>query len=91
MLIFLKEKTEFTKKGEIHELFVLALSLVWFAGAPPDFAFLFVRDFFVFPGSKDSWSRRHAERIWGGEFFILARQILGELPANFSANFDGEF
>ena len=23
--------------GEIHELFVLALSLVWFAGATPDF------------------------------------------------------
>ena len=23
---------EFTKMGEIHELFVLALSLVWFAG-----------------------------------------------------------
>ena len=22
--------------GEIHELFVLALSLVWFAGATPD-------------------------------------------------------
>ena len=27
---------EFTKKGEIHELFVLALSLVWFARATPD-------------------------------------------------------
>ena len=26
-----------TKMGEIHELFVLALSLVWFAGATPDF------------------------------------------------------
>ena len=24
------------KKGEIHELLVLALSLVWFAGATPD-------------------------------------------------------
>ena len=23
--------------GEIHELFVLALSLVWFAGVTPDF------------------------------------------------------
>ena len=31
---FPEEKTpEFTKMGEIHELFVLALSLVWFAGA----------------------------------------------------------
>ena len=35
---FPKEKTpEFTKIGEIHELFVLALSLVWFAGATPHF------------------------------------------------------
>ena len=34
---FPKEQTpEFTKKGEIHEPFVLALSLVWFAGATPD-------------------------------------------------------
>ena len=34
---FPKEKTpEVTKMGEIHELFVLALSLVWFAGATPD-------------------------------------------------------
>ena len=35
---FPKETTpNFTKMGEIHELFVLALSLVWFAGATPDF------------------------------------------------------
>ena len=34
---FPMEKTpEFTKMGEIHEFFVLALSLVWFAGATPD-------------------------------------------------------
>ena len=34
---FSKEKTpQFTKMGEIHELFVLALSLVWFAGAAPE-------------------------------------------------------
>ena len=34
---FPKEKApEFTKMGEIHELFVLALSLVWFAGATPE-------------------------------------------------------
>ena len=32
--LFSQGKTpEFTKMGEIHELFVLALSLVWFAGA----------------------------------------------------------
>ena len=34
---FPKEKTpEFTKMGEIHELFVLALSLVGFAGGTPE-------------------------------------------------------
>ena len=34
---FPKEKTpEVTKKGEIHELFVLALPFVWFAGATLD-------------------------------------------------------
>ena len=31
-----KKTPEFTKMSEIHELFVLALSLVWFAGATPD-------------------------------------------------------
>ena len=36
--LFSQGKTpEFTKMGEIHELFVLALSLVWFAGATPEF------------------------------------------------------
>ena len=35
--LFSQRKTpEFTRMGEIHELFVLALSLVWFAGATPD-------------------------------------------------------
>ena len=34
---FPKEKTpELTKMGEIHELYVLALSLDWFARATPD-------------------------------------------------------
>ena len=34
---FPKKKTpEFTKMGKIHELFLLALSLVWFAGATPE-------------------------------------------------------
>ena len=33
---FPKENTRIhIKMGEIHELFVLALSLVWFAGATP--------------------------------------------------------
>ena len=35
--LFSRGKTpEFTKMGEIRELFVLALSLVWFAGATPE-------------------------------------------------------
>ena len=35
--LFSQGKTpEFTKMGEIHELFVLPLSLVWFAGATPE-------------------------------------------------------
>ena len=33
---FPKEKTPEFTMGEIHELFILALSLVWFAGATPD-------------------------------------------------------
>ena len=37
LCLFSQGKTpEFTKMGEIHELFVLVLSLVWFAGATPD-------------------------------------------------------
>ena len=36
--LFSQGKTpEFTKMGEIHELFVLPLSLVWFAGATPEY------------------------------------------------------
>ena len=35
---FPKENTRIHRKmGEIHELFVLSLSLVWFAGATPEF------------------------------------------------------
>ena len=43
-----------------------------------------------FSDEPTNWFRRYAERIWG-EFFILARRNLGKLPANLSANFDGEF
>ena len=38
-LFSLGETPEFTKLGEIQEHFVLALSLVWFAGATPDLGF----------------------------------------------------
>ena len=44
--LFSQGKTpEFTKMGEIHELFVLALSLVWFAGATPAKTILFEKYF----------------------------------------------
>ena len=33
---FPMDKHQNSQKGEIHELFVLALSLVWFAGATPE-------------------------------------------------------
>ena len=37
MRVFLRKNTRIhTKMGEIHELFILALSLVWFAGATPE-------------------------------------------------------
>ena len=40
--LFSNGKTsDFTKMGEIHELFVLAISLVCFAGATPDLRFRF--------------------------------------------------
>ena len=37
MLVYPRKNTRIhTKMGKIHELFVLALFLVWFAGAIPD-------------------------------------------------------
>ena len=46
--------------GEIHELFVLALSLVWFAGATPDCREVQKYDQICKIGSlkKDRWSLR---------------------------------
>ena len=37
MLVSQRKTPEFTQMGAIHELFDSALSLVWFAGATPDF------------------------------------------------------
>ena len=49
---FPQEKTpEFPKKCEIHELFVSALCLVWFAGATPDS--FSISAIFHFPISRD--------------------------------------
>ena len=36
MLVFQRKNTRIHKNGQIHELLVLALSLVWFAGATTD-------------------------------------------------------
>ena len=38
---------------------------------------------------RECWARGSAEQIWG-DFFLLAWRIFGKLPANFSAEFDGE-
>ena len=38
VLVFLRKNTRIHKMSEIHELFVLALSLVWFARATSDFS-----------------------------------------------------
>ena len=52
--LFSQGKTlEFTKMGEIHELFVLPLSLVWFAGATPE---------------KNTLKIEFCRWDWGGEF-----------------------
>ena len=49
---FPKKKTpEFTKMGEIHELCVLALSLVWFAGATPEISMQMVVPVVLFTGA----------------------------------------
>ena len=39
VLVFLRKTPEVTQMGEIHELLVLALSLVWFAGVTPENSF----------------------------------------------------
>ena len=43
--------------GEIHELFVLALSLVWFAGATPD----------VLQGILGAIYQSNLKKTWGLE------------------------
>ena len=46
-----KKTPEFTKMGESHELFVLALSLVWLAGATPDHSAFTTRNVLCTEGS----------------------------------------
>ena len=42
--------------GEIHELFVLAVSLLWFAGATPDRKTVFGRFLWLFRGFSAAFS-----------------------------------
>ena len=59
--VFLGKKTRIhTKTGEIHELFVLALYLVWFAGATPDW-----RCAAAFPFLPGLAARRAQRYKWG--------------------------
>ena len=65
--LFSQGKTpEFTKKGKIHELCVLALFLVWFAGATPDFCPLPITG-----GFDEKWRKRR---------FTLPTKIRGCAP-----------
>ena len=46
-LFSLRKNKRIHKMGEIHELFVLALSLVWFAGATPDKNYCRIRNYYL--------------------------------------------
>ena len=60
--LFSQGKTpELTKMGEIHELFVLALYLVWFAGATPE------KLFFMPNGGLG----HHMQKLWGNYVGIM--------------------
>ena len=68
---FPKEKQQNSQKmGEIHELFVLALSLVWFAGATPDSQlgghFEYFLSFSARGRERGSWEFQEG---WGGSGF----------------------
>ena len=87
---FPKEKTpEFTKKGEIHELFVLDLSLVWFAGATPDsnISYLWIPQthqrnspFLMFPIFGIP---RHTSETQSGERRVLYKTCCASVKARF--------
>ena len=63
---FPKENTRIHKNGEIHELFVLALSLVWFAGATPDGGCF--RHFYTFSLARGEGKQRRIPMWEGGGF-----------------------
>ena len=63
--LFSQGKTpEFTKMGEIHELFVLALSLVWFARATPE--------------TSENWRKKKRKRL--ACFLLIVFGHLKHLP-----------
>ena len=87
--LFSQGKTpEFTKMGEIHELFVLALSLVWFAGATPDTDSESTANvlFFVCRGPLGIFFGWSADSYpWGRLDYPLARnQYINNSPGIFS-------
>ena len=97
MLVFLRKTPEFTKKGEIHELFVVALSLVWFAGATPKNSipnhlkkFFYLDKFCWVPDACNRGNRQKLARsfrinrvseVFWGDFWILVGFLSLELCA----------
>ena len=71
VLVFPRRNTrKFTKKGEIHELFVSALCLLWFAGATPE-------------NRPEDKKHRVLPRLWLSWFF--RSRWTGSLGNTFSA------
>ena len=58
VLVFLRKNTRIHKMGEIHELFVLALALVWFAGATPEMKSLLQKSEGNFSEQISGWIAR---------------------------------
>ena len=58
--------------GEIHELFVLALSLVWFAGATPEYSKVIFRVLEKYPLKQGYKVRNNLLRLFFTSEVILA-------------------
>ena len=92
--LFSQGKTpEFTKMGEIHELFVVALSLVWFAGATPEclpfsslVSFSLVRESFCESGESAGKFGKLPGNLWIAVKFHSERtsgEVAEKLPGKF--------
>ena len=75
MLVLLRKNTRIHRKmGEIHELLVvLALSLVWFAWATPDFGYFL----FCSARGRGTGGPRRQEGAWVGSFIENTRRWEG--------------